>query len=389
MMCSRPKVYGVKSSKKRFFQYFFTSTLLMLVCGCYNQRASKSNMLVSELQLELERKLENFGSGIKSFSIAQGGATIVISDGTVLGDHETDLLVLSARDFSRIKTFAVTDEMCDDYPWSSKSLALNKNGTKVLLYNQYISLENNKTIIALNVKDAVGMVNVNPEPTSISPNGRLALVMVGSFSSYEYSSLAVFDLATGKHIKVLAKGKNIDYGSSCFIDNNRIVSSGYDGETVIYDLRTGNKIRVAGNGPSPPLWEGKNLGLLPFNAGKYLLISGSKEIAVLDIEKKKFVWRQKSQGGNALLCDNKGIIIWQTLSKHLKRSGCHHSGPIPERVLAITNIFTKKRLAEIRLGDKFLKLMQLGKNMKYLFAADHDDIYKFKIDLPASAIQGK
>ena len=207
--------------------------------------------------VEVARKSEL--KGIKSIAIASGINSLLVSDGTVLDDSGIDLEILSLDDLTRTATFTINDAMTGKYPWSSGSLAVDRNGVHALIYNQLLDLKTVKSVTSLDIHPVIGRPNVRPEPWSISPDGRTGLAFIGSYFDSDESILATFDLATGKSQNKLATGRNAEYGCGCFLDDQTVVSIGYDGSATIHNLADNTQAVFKEKITQGSIQEGRNL----------------------------------------------------------------------------------------------------------------------------------
>lgn len=328
-------------------------------------------------QMLSKRKLK----GIKAIALANDCKSLLVSDGTILGEGGIDLEVLSVDDLRRTASFTISDDMSDGYPWSSPSVVVDRAPSHVLLYNQYIDLDAGKPTSALEVQDAVGKRNVSPTPLSISPNGKSALVCVGSYSSRALSTLATFNLATGELERRISRGRNMEQGCACFLDDDRIVAVGRDGVITVHDLRDETDIRLKEIVRTGPILKGKHLRVQPFDDGKRLVITGDKDIVVLDMIQQTVLFRKSRANGNAIVNEDETLLLWQR-KKWIPRKSTDDSRS-PGRstsMLAVADIRTGTFLGEYSLPTHY-DLLLLDDASGHVFAAHYSELHKLSIDL--------
>lgn len=312
-------------------------------------------------------------NGVKAMVISESQNSLLISDGTILPKDSNDLELLALSNLKRTASFKVTDEMSKRYPWSSRSLALSPNGSSLLLYNQFIDLTTMQTRASLKIWPVVGRPNVSPEPWSISPNGERALVLVSSYWSSDESTAAIFDLKTGESVEKLEIGKAIASGSACFLDDDTVVSVGRDGTVKLYHLKLDKTEVLSQKTSQHPNPEGKNLRLTPFDNGKKLLVSGYKEVYVLDMEERKMLYRWKVYQANAMLTSDEKLILWQTYRLVSKTKST-------EYLLLVANVENGKIVAEFRLPT-FYRMLEIDDTSEFIYGAHNKELHKLKINL--------
>ncbi len=326
---------------------------------------------VDTAELVVKAKLE----GVKAIAIANGINSLLVSDGTIRGEQGIDLEVLSLTDLRRTGAFTITGKMSNSYPWSSNSVAILPEGTIALLYNQYVDLRTFKPVIALDIQPVVGRRNVCPEPWSISPNGGLALVCVKSYRSKDESTLATFDLKSGKHLAKIATGGSIADGSACFLDNETIVSIDYDGVVIVHDLAEATAEKLPERIPQGVIQEGRHLRPLPLEGGKRLVVTGDGEMVVLGITNHSVVFRHPRSCGNVGITDDGKLLVWQ--QNRTKRNGAH---VVTEHLLVVANAQTGEIVRECILPT-FYHMIVLGDTSEFVYASHYNELHKLKIDL--------
>ncbi|MCH9724148.1 MAG: hypothetical protein K0U86_04500 [Planctomycetes bacterium] len=367
----------------------FLSGFALISCQRTNEKNAQPDSDTKTASTKAEPKVIHQGSvellnkmelkGIRSIAIASEINSLLVSDGTIIDEQAVDLEVFSLSNLKRTASFTITDAMSGDYPWSSKSLAVDRNGFHALLYNQYIELNSLHAKTVLDIQPVIGRKNVYPEPWSISPNGESALVLIGSYWSQEESTLATFNLVNGKHLKKLATGRNIEYGCACFLDNETVVSISYDGVVTIHDLRNStNKIFPKKITPGV-IWKGTNLQLHPFDGGKKLVVTGEKEILVLDIKQQSVLFRHLCTNGNAILTNDNKLILWQNYQKMKPIKHPIRRGTV-ENVLFVADSQTGRIVGKYVLPT-FYHMMIIDDNSENIYAAHYDELHKIKIDL--------
>ncbi len=347
------------------------------VSGSENAPAEAESKAIHTGSIEVVKKTEF--EGIKTIAIASGINSVLVSDGTIIGKQGVDLEILSLTALKRTASFTITDAMSGGYPWSSNSLAVDRNGTHALIYNQFIELKPTQTKTVLDVHPVIGRPNVCPEPWSISPNGNSALVCVGSYWSHDESTLAIFDLANGKSVKKLGTGRNIEYGCACFLDDETVVSIGYDGVVAIHDLFDSTNKILPDKITLGSIQEGRNLRIQPFDSGKKLVVAGDDEIVVLDILRQSVLFRHPRTNGNAALTNDGKLIVWQ--NDHWKKpADPKKTMEDTEHLLLVANAQTGKIVAEYLLPT-FYHMIVMDDAAEYIYASHYNELHKLKIDL--------
>ncbi len=317
--------------------------------------------------------------GVKTMAFASGINSLLVSDGTIIGEQGIDLEILSLTDLKRTGEFKITDEMSDNYPWSSCSLTIAPNGSNALLYNQYIDLNTLKPTIALDIQPVIGRPNVCPEPWSISPNSKQALVCVGSYWSQDESTLATFDLATGKFLKKLSAGRNTEYGCACFLDNESVASIGYDGVVTIHNLAD-STTQTFSKKITQGIQDGRNLRLQPFDGGRKLVVAGDNEVFVLDIPQLTVLFRRPCNNCNGIVTDDGKLLLWQN-GRRTNQTVIQNKLMFKlENVLFVANAQTGDIVGEYILPT-FYHMMVMDNASEFIFAAHYNELHKLKIDL--------
>lgn len=344
---------------------------MVITIGCSNSKVVNVQFeLIQQKKLSvIQPNLET----IKAIAISKCGKYLYVSDGSIIGKSTSDLIILNTTDLSVKKTFKISRKMSDNYPWSSSSIAIDQKNERLLLYNQFINLKNGKIISEINLRESIDRKNVYPEPLAISPNGKMALIIVGSYYDSEEDSLSLYQLKTGKLIKVIDKGKNIKNGNACFINDNEVISLAYDGSIFKYSLSDSTKETLNVSGPSPPLlFLSKNMTMQSIQQGKRLLLVGGDEFSILDTESSSLIYNAKLDTGNAIFLNSNQFILQQQsiLNQSTNRWNNHFT---------ITNIESKKTINSSELESQFFQLFIMDNEEKYLYAITYDSLNKFKI----------
>lgn len=373
---------------RQFGRLVFVATLLVCVsCSRPKQDAdeppSDSKPKVSEPAVvyqgtvELVKQVEL--DGIKCMAYASGIDALLVSDGTVISNQNIDLEILSTVNLRRVNSFSMTDAASSGYPWASESLVVAPNGSMVLLYNQYIDLNSVEAQVSLDIQPVVGRPNVYPNPWAISPNGKLGLVCVGSFWSHEESTLATFDLETGKSLQKIASGKSVEYGAACFLDNSSVVAINDDGIVTLHNLVDGSSKVLSEKlafGWTP---KGRNLVMQPFGDGKNLLVTGDDEIVVINFPEQKVAIRHPSSNGNAVLANNGSLIVWQN-SRWKDPENPDISMRERQHLLMVASAHTGKIVGEYEMPT-FYEMIVLDDSGEYVYGAQYGELHKLKLDL--------
>lgn len=327
--------------------------------------------------VELVKKAEL--EGIKTIALASGVKSLLVSDGTIIGEQAIDLEILSLSELDRTASFTITDAMSAGYPWSSNSLAVDRDGFHALLYNQYIELIPPRAKTVLDIQQVIGRANVWPEPWSISPNGKLALVCVGSYWSHDESTLATFDLTNGKSVKRLATGRFIEYGCACFLDDATVASIDCDGVVTIHHLGDSTTTVLPQKLTQGAIQEGRNLRLHPFDGGEKIVVTGDDEISVLHVTQQTVLFRYSRTNGNAITTSDGRLLLWQNDRLKKPTYPKAHVGEI-QHMLFVADIQTGKIVAEYSLPT-FYHMMVIDDAAEYIYAAQYSKLHKLKIDL--------
>ena len=321
--------------------------------------------------VELVNKTEL--EGIKCIALANEGNSILVSDGTIIAEQGIDLEVLSPVDLKRTASFTITDSMSGGYPWSTNSMAISSNGSMVLLYNQYIELSPPRAAVALDIQPVIGRPNVRPGSWSISPNGKLALVCVGSYWSSDESTLSTFDLEIGKAVAKIATGRNMEHGCACFLNNETIASVTSDGTLSLHNINDASTETIPEKLSQGSIQDGRNLRLQPFHGGKKLLVTGADEIFMVDVEQRKILFRNQIGNGNGIVLKDGKHLIWQDARINLREKETDY-------LLMVANVETGKILGEYQMPT-FYQMILLDDSSEFIYAAHYNELHKLRIDL--------
>lgn len=355
--------------KMKLFALLIVAFTLALACNAAEAQEIADGKHLGSVELVAKVKLD----GIKTIALASKLDSLLVSDGTIISKQAVDLEVLSLSDLKRTAAFKIKDSMSGGYPWSSNSLAVSPDGSAVLLYNQHIDLTNVNSIRALDIQPVVGRPNVCPEPWSISPNGKFALVCVDSYLSHDESTLATFDLKSGKFVKKIATGRNMKYGCACFLNNETIASVSYNGKLTLHNLKDATTKTMPEKLSQGSIQDGRNLRLQPFDNGKKLVVAGDDEVFVVDIEQRKILFRDQSENGNAILTKDGKYLLWQKARIKIKVKKT-------EYLLMVADVNTGKVLGEYKMPT-FYHMILLGDSSKFVYASHYRELHKLKIDL--------
>jgi hypothetical protein len=258
------------------------------------------------------RRSFDFRQGIQLFTLAQNGKTLLVGDGSMLSHASgSRIILLDPRDLSERARISVND----DLPWSSRSAVLGRDGHHVLVFNRFIELNTLKTVSVLDIKKAVAIGNVFPEPLAISPNGKLALVHVSSYLGAKLDALALFDLASGSLDRIINVGEVRPFSNACFLDDKEIAVHGDRGCVVAVNLENGKLRDLCDNAPRPMSSPGTNWYMAVVAEGRYLVVSGYSELVVIETSQGKEVFRKKVERGNAVPVLGGQCLLYQD-AKH-------------------------------------------------------------------------
>ena len=243
--------------------------------------------------------------GVALLALTQRGKTLLVGDGSTLGDGGCHILLVDPRDFCEKAKTSISEGL----PWASSRAVVAPDEEHVLVFNRYIELSTLKTVCVLDVKKAVREGNVHPQPLGISPNGKSALVQVGSYLSSDLDALALFDLASGGVERIIDTSDVQSVSNACFLNDEEIAVQGSRDCLLAVNLKNGKQRDLCDNGPSG-LFAG-NWHMVALAKGRYLVVSGSEEFVVIETSQAKEVFRKRMLGGNAVPVLGGAFLLYQ------------------------------------------------------------------------------
>ena len=105
------------------------------------------------------------------------GKTLLVGDGSTLGDGGCRILLIDPRDFREKAKTSITEGL----PWASSRAVVAPDEEHVLVFNRYIELSTLKTVPCVKRQEGGQRKGMShPHPLGISPNGKSALVQVSA-----------------------------------------------------------------------------------------------------------------------------------------------------------------------------------------------------------------
>jgi len=257
----------------------------------------------------------DFRYGIRLCDIAQDGESVLVGDGSTLSPTGSSVLLLDPQDLSDNAKTSITEKL----PWSSSSVAMGPDGQHALFFNRYLELKSYKTMSVLDVKKAVAKGNVRPMPLAISPDGKLALVHVGSYLGAELDALALFDLKTGGLKQVIGVGEAQPFCNACFLGDKEIAVQSNRGFVMAVDIENGGQRDLCDDGPQAFIEAGMNWRMFVLSEGRYLVVCGREGFVVIDVSQCKEVFRKEVGDGNAIPVQGGRFLLYQAPSQGLGR----------------------------------------------------------------------
>ncbi len=154
----------------------------------------------SDISIEREVSVKHLLThSLTSIAIALDGKMLVATDGYALGDGKSDVLFYQASDLTPIKNMIIET----DQPWSWPGIVLSSDKKRLLVCDREFDLTSLEETRRLVVNGVIEEGNITPVPLSVSPNDKLAVILVKSFLSHDMDVLGLWDLETGKLIRKL------------------------------------------------------------------------------------------------------------------------------------------------------------------------------------------
>jgi hypothetical protein len=207
--------------------------------------------------------------------------------------------------------------------WKPKNFAVSADRKRILVLDKVINTESRKVEVALDTKSALakGIPSSGlpcPEAFSISPNGRLGLVCVHSYSSDEFDGLALFDMETGKMKHVRRNANTIRYAVFCSDDQ---VAVFYTNGVISLQTPDGKETcRLSDIGPIPVPW-GNNAIIVHSSMKTWLAVCGGGRLAVFDLISQKRIFEDTSCS-NPSAALGKSLLVYETVRPSRKLCGC-------------------------------------------------------------------
>jgi hypothetical protein len=202
--------------------------------------------------------------------------------------------------------------------WTPKNFAVSGDRKRILVLDKVINAESRQVEKVLDVKSAITTGNPNPEAFSISPDGRMGLVCVHSYSSDEFDGLALFDLETGKMKHVRRNANTIRYAIFCSDDQ---VAVFYTNGVISMQTPDGKETyQLSDNGPIPVPWGGHAV-TLGSPKTTWLAVSDGRKLAVFDLTSRKRVF-EDTDSSNPIATSDKSILAYKAIRSSGKLCGC-------------------------------------------------------------------
>jgi hypothetical protein len=300
-----------------------------------------------------------------------------IGTNTLLVLDDTFLFGLNTTTFKRqiIQIRGEKDHLAN--LWTPKNFAVSADRKRILVLDKVINAETRQVEKVLDVKSAITTGNPNPEAFSISPDGRMGLVCVHSYSSDEFDGLALFDLETGKMKHVRRNANTLRYAIFCsnnqvavFYTNGVISMQTPDGKET-YQLSDNGPIPVPGGGHAVTLGSPKR---------PCLAVSDGRKLAVFDLTSRKRVFEDT---GSSIATSDKSILAYEAIRPSGKLCGCGKH-ELSEVVLKCMDLESND-MREVVMPKKY-NHMFWTRAAEVLYCADFHVLSK--IPLRASELKG-
>lgn len=271
--------------------------------------------------------------------------------------------------------------------WSAGTMAVSPDGTHVLVLDRYIHLATGKPVATLAVASAIRAGLPNPEAMDISPDGKVGLVLVSSYLGGKYDKLALFDLKTGKLIRVCGVGESVAHAAFAgadrllvFHDDHRVTILGLDGKTLATLTKDGPR-PLPSCGPVVIAGSGKDRIVAAYGSTK----DGRWQAGAFRPAREKILFRTNAAGGG-VAATGSGWMLYQTtrLSKKLCECGQH---PLFDLLLKARS--TSSGLTREMPMPKQFGLMVLDARQNVLLCAQHNGNMVTVVALPDGFLRDK
>lgn len=264
--------------------------------------------------------------------------------------------------------------------WTPKNFAVSANGKLVLVIDKVINAQTGKIEVLLDVKSAITKGLPNPEALDISPDGRLGLVLVHSYSSDQFDTLALFDLTTGKAKHVQGNGNTIRY--ALFSSDDQLVVFYSNSIISLETLDFKGKARLSDNGPIPIPW-GNYATTLHSSDKNWLMVSDGDKITIFDLETHRRVFEDNCSSNPITNADG-SLLLYQTVQPSGKLCACGKH-ELNEIVLKVKDM--ELNITTEMVMPKQYNPLSWNHIEGVLYCIDHDTL--LKIPLPAAAYDKK
>lgn len=329
---------------------------------------TEADLLVGPPVEVAARRSFGFRNGIRVLTLAQNGKTLLVGDGLIRGHaSESRIILLEPRDLSEKAGTSISEKL----PWSTCSAVPAPDGRHVLVFNRLMELDSLKTVSVLDIRKAVALGNVRPEPLAISPDGRSALVHVSSYLSSKHGALALFDLASGSLERVIDVDELQPVSGACFLNDKEIAVHGSRGCVLAVNLENGRQPDLCDHGPRTIPSPGANWRMAVFAEGRYLVVSGYNEFVVIDISRGKEVFRREVERGNAVPVLAGRLLLYQDTKRD--------ESMLPRLVFSCARVSDGKVVAEFSRDRSYDTLMH-GEQKDIVYGVDRDTLCRLRFD---------
>lgn len=348
-----------------------------LLAACSWHRAAQARPVSLAVEVLKRGEIPNLRGGVRAVAMGREGKSIVIADLDQLAILDTDSLATTK--VLQVKSKDDHDLSCY---WDVEGFAALPDQRSVLVLDRCIVLETGQTKRSLEVKAAISKGQPFPTPLDVSSDGRRALVWVHSFHSEEFAALGLFDLDSGKLIRVSHVGGHIV--GARFLSDQRIVVLERNGRLAIESL-DGRVLRVLSPGAG-----GAEDGLI---GGRILVAGGARHVlcsswvngrfllVAHDLEENKIAFQDDCDGGIATTADGHYVLYQQSRASK-KMCGCGQH-PLRERemVLRVRELPSGKLRGEAILHEHYGLLLAAPQSGVLYGVSLNDAINKLSVNL--------
>ncbi|MEX0653366.1 MAG: hypothetical protein WD534_11075 [Phycisphaeraceae bacterium] len=200
--------------------------------------------------------------------------------------------------------------------FSPSPLRLTTNGSRALLADQWIDLDQQRLLFQLHLAETY-VRSPHPQPLDLSPDGQQALLLVRSFHAADLNALAMFNLETGRPTHHFVVGDSL--AGAAFAGEGQLALVHRSGRITLADFQ-GREVATLRQADVEQPLEGDfvlDCQIVHREEGSYLLVHDLAGVVVIDLRRSQRVLELEKQ--DLVLLDHSGqYLIIRPLPRHIK-----------------------------------------------------------------------